>query len=421
MSICSGHTNEADVEQMNKIYANSMCTIERTTSRHMKKLALIFTLIPFVLVGQINFESSWDIALSKAEENEKYIFLNATTDWCEPCNEMIEYTFTDLEVANFFNKNFINVNMDMEAYPGVDLAEQFTIGVFPSMLFIDTKGNIVHRGCGAMDAGQLLLLGEEALNDTTTLRYMEERYDGGDRSVDFMLGYLNLLEESCLDAEKFATNYLSEIVLSDLSKETPWEVFSSYQWDIFSREFQYLLVNQKKFEEAIGGKFVNAKLYDTYLSQYQEVFESEELHDFGMRALLHSIGEVTFIGSDTLKLMMNLHYAEFKENWDDYAAHAIELVGMMEDNDPEQLNELAWKFYLFIDNPNQLKIASSWAQQAVDQLSDPSVIDTYASLLYKLGEKNKAVELEKQALALANEMNEDTSHYEHQLKKFENK
>ncbi len=390
-------------------------------AHRMKKLVVVFIVLPFVLNGQINFESSWNEALTKSKKEQKYVFFMATTDWCDPCNEMIEYTFTDLEVANFFNKNFINVNMNMEAYPGVDLAEQFTIGVFPSMLFLDSEGNVIHRGCGAMDASQLLMLGEEVHSDSTTLIHMEERYDGGDRSVDFMLDYLFTLEEACLDAEKFATNYLSNTSLNDLSKETPWEVFASYQWDIFSREFQYLLANQNAFEETIGSKFVNAKLYDTYLSQYQEIFESEELHDFGMRALLHSIGKVTFTGSDTLKLMMNLHYAEFRENWDDYAAHAIELVGMMEDNDPEQLNELAWKFYLFIDNPNQLKIASSWAQQAVDQLSDPSFIDTYASILYKLGDKKKAVELEKQALELAGELNENTSHYEHQLKKFENK
>ena len=89
--------------------------------------------------------------------------------------------------------------------------------------------------------------------------------------------------------------------------------------------------------------------------------------------------------------------------------------------DPEQLNELAWKFYLFVDNKNQLEIASTWAQQAVDQQPEPSMIDTYASLQFKLGNEKKAVELEKRALELAQELYEDTSHYEHQLRKFEGK
>ncbi|MEQ9008925.1 MAG: hypothetical protein RLP12_13635, partial [Ekhidna sp.] len=254
---------------------------------------------------------------------------------------------------------------------------------------------------------------------SVTLMAMEKRYDDGDRNADFMLDYLEMLEEACLDAERFAAGYLKGVVLSDLTNETPWEVFAAYQWDIYSREFQYVLKNKAQFDEKVGARMVNAKLYDTYLSQYQEVYEAEELHDYGMRALLHSIKEVTFTGADTLKVMMNLHYAEFTENWPEYAEYAVELVGMTGVEDPKELNELAWKFYLFVDNKNQLEIASSWAQEAVTKMPEPSIIDTYASLQFKLGNKKKAIDLEKRALELARELYDDTSHFEYQLKKFE--
>ncbi|MEP0987764.1 thioredoxin fold domain-containing protein [Ekhidna sp.] len=385
----------------------------------MKNLIVCVLVLPMLVQAQMNFEQgSWDDAVAQSRMSGKLIFLDAYAEWCEPCKEMEEYTFTDLEVANYYNANFINVRMDMEDYPGVELAEQYSVGVFPSFLFINGNGEIVHRGCGAMDANQFLALGKDALTDSITLITMEKRYDSGDRSADFMLDYLGLLEEACLDAEGFAEGYLADVDLNELTTETPWEVFAAYQWDIYSREFQYLIKNTKKFEDEIGQRLVNAKLYDTYLAQYQEVFESEELHDFGMRALLHSMKEVNFTGADTLKLMMNLHYAEFTESWKDYAGYAIDLVGMTELQDPEQLNELAWKFYLFVDNKNQLEIASSWAQQAVDQQPEPSMIDTFASLQFKLGNRKQAIELEKRALELAGELYEDTSHYEYQLKKF---
>lgn len=387
----------------------------------MKKLIVIFLLIPFGLSAQIKFIKSWNEAIDQSRMTGKLIFLNGYAEWCEPCKEMEEYTFTDLEVANFFNKNFINVSVDMEDYPGVELAEDYTVGVFPSFLFINGNSEVVHRGCGGMDANQFLALAEEALTDSLTLMSMEKRYDDGDRSADFMLDYLELLEDACLDAERFAAGYLKTVELKDMTLDTPWEVFAAYQWDIYSREFQYLLKNRKRFEDSLGQRVVNAKLYDTYLSQYQEIFEAEELHDFGMRALLHSFKDVSFTGSDTLKLMMNLHYAEYTENWSDYADYAVELVGMTELQDPEELNELAWKFYLFVNNRNQLEIASTWALQAVDQQPEPSMIDTYASLQFKLGNKKKAIELEKRALELAQELYEDTTHYEHQLKKFEGK
>lgn len=385
----------------------------------MKILVLILSLVPFVLTAQIKFEEgSWEEAVKQSRLSGKLIHLSAFAEWCEPCKEMEEYTFTDLEVANYYNSNFINVLMDMEAYPGVELSEEYSVAVFPSYLFINGNGEVVHRGCGAMDATQFLHLGEDALSDSATLLSLESRYSQGERSTDFMINYLELLEDVCLDAERFASEYLRGLELNKLTEHTPWAVFAAFQWDIYSREFQYLLENRSDFEESIGQKNIDAKLYDTFLSQYQEVFEAEELHDFGMRSLLHAIEDVTFIGSDTLKLMMNLHYAEYIENWDDYATYSIELVGMNDIEDPEQLNELAWKFYLFVSNKNQLEIASSWAQQAVDKQPEPSMIDTYASLQFKLGNKKQAIELEKQALELARELYDDTSHYEYQLKKF---
>lgn len=385
----------------------------------MQKLTYVILLFSFSLQGQIKFDTlQWKGVLDKAKTSNKLIFLDAYAVWCEPCEEMEEYVFTDLEVGNFYNKNFINFRMDMEEYPGVDLAEKYTVGVYPNFLFINGYGELVHRGCGAMDANEFLLLAETALDNEANLMSYEKKYRKGERSTDFLMNYLALLEEVCLDAERFAGNYLASLKLEELKEEPGWAVFASYNWDIYSREFQYLLKNKNAFAQAIDLEAVEAKIYDAYLAQYQEVYEAEELHGFGMRALMHSINQTNFTGADTLKSMMSLHYAEFTEDWESYAESAIDYVGMMGIDDPEELGELAWKFYLFVDDRNQLEIAASWAKAAVDELPEPSIIDTYASLQYKLGNKKKAIDLGTKALELAREFYEDTEHFEYQLKRF---
>ena len=85
----------------------------------------------------------------------------------------------------------------------------------------------------------------------------------------------------------------------------------------------------------------------------------------------------------------------------------------------EELNDLAWKFYLFVDDEQKLQIARGWAKEAVDSDPSPSAIDTYASLQFKLGNTKEAIELESQAIELAESMAEDISHFQHQLKKFQ--
>lgn len=386
----------------------------------MNRLIIPLLFISFNGIAQIQFQSvSWDDAMEIARKEDKLVFVNTYTDWCEPCKVIEDYAYTDLEVGNFYNKNFINVRLDMEEYPGLEIGEKYEIGVYPTMLFINKEGQLIHRGCGSMDAAELLQLGTDAMSDSIHLQSYISRFETGDRSVDFMIDYLDLLTSICVDAERFAASYLQTVKVEELSDETPWAVFASYQWDIFSREFQYLVSNKSIFEEQVGVEPVHSKLYDTYLAQYQEVFASEELHDFGMRALMNSLKQVTFQGSDTLSLMMKVHYTEYMEDWESYAEEVIELVGMTGISNSEELSELAWKFYLYIENRNQLEIASSWAKQAVDQLPEPSIIDTYASLQYKLGNKKQAIELEKQALELARELYEDLSHYEYQLEKFQ--
>ncbi|MEP1096022.1 MAG: DUF255 domain-containing protein [Cyclobacteriaceae bacterium] len=381
--------------------------------------SVICLALSLVVSSQITFEElEWNDALKKAKSEKKLIFLEAYASWSEPCQLLEKYTFSDLEVANFYNENFLNLRLDMEEYPGIGLAEEYDVSIYPTMLFIDSNGNLQHRGCGAMEAGELLALGKEALgaNNWQSLR---KRFDAGERESTFLLNYLALMEEGCLNAEGFAQKLLAETSKEDLASDSAFALLEEYQWDIYSREFEFLKENRELFENALGKERVNNKIFNTYLAQYQEIYASEELHLFAMRALLDNLEEVTFTGSDTLLTMANLHYSEIAEDWESFSESAIAWVGMSGLNDEEELNELAWKFYLFVDNEEKLKLASTWAREAVDKTPSPSSIDTYASLLFKLGNSKKAIELEKQAIVMAIELQEDVAHYEHQLKTFQ--
>ncbi len=379
------------------------------------------SLVSLSLQAQVKFtELTWEEALEKAQKEKKLVFVSAIATWSEPCELLKKYTLSDLEVANFYNANFINVELDVENYPGIELAEAYNITIYPSMLFLNDDAEVVHRGCGAVEAGELLDLGKQALG-TENLQSSQKRLAQNEGDKSLLMNYLDLLDQSCLNAEKFAQDYLSKTKQKDLLSETNFAIIEGYQWNVYSREFQYLLDNLIDFEAAHGKQRVHRKIYNTYLSQYQEIFEAEELHLFSMRALLKEVNGKPFIGSDTLLTMMNLHYNELTENWDAYASSAIEWIGMTDLTDIEELNDIAWKFYLFVDDPRKLELAANWAKSIVDVEPTPSAIDTYASLLFKQGERKKAIELEKQAIELAQNLFEDTEHYEYQLKKFQQK
>lgn len=108
------------------------------------------------------FQGSFDEALTKAAEEDKLIFMDAYTTWCGPCKWMSRNTFTDTDVASYFNDNFINVKMDMEKGEGPGLARKYRVRGYPTLLFLDSDGNIAHQKLGALPSSTFLELGKEA-------------------------------------------------------------------------------------------------------------------------------------------------------------------------------------------------------------------------------------------------------------------
>jgi thioredoxin-related protein len=54
-----------------------------------------------------------------------------------------QYTFTDSAVGEFFNKNFINVSVDGEKGVGPELAQQYAIKGYPTLIVADETGKTV--------------------------------------------------------------------------------------------------------------------------------------------------------------------------------------------------------------------------------------------------------------------------------------
>ena len=112
------------------------------------------------------FKGNWDAALKKSKKENKLIFLDAYAAWCGPCKVMARKTFTQKEVGDFFNANFINVKMDMEKDEnGSRLARKYKLTAYPTLYFVDSGENIIHQALGMQNAKQLIAIGKTALSN----------------------------------------------------------------------------------------------------------------------------------------------------------------------------------------------------------------------------------------------------------------
>jgi len=113
---------------------------------------------------EIHFmEDAWKEALKQAAAQHKYIFVDAYATWCGPCKMLKAKTFTDAKVAAFYNKNFINVSIDMEKGMGPQLAQEWQMTAYPTLIIFNSKGKAVLGTVGFIQPDKLLQFGQEAL------------------------------------------------------------------------------------------------------------------------------------------------------------------------------------------------------------------------------------------------------------------
>jgi len=108
-------------------------------------------------------DSLLSTALVRSAKEGKLIFMDCYTSWCGPCKYLSTLVFTKKPAGDFYNKNFINLSFDMESPEGKLIAAKYKISGYPTLLFLNSKGEIVHKSVGAGGVNYLLTIGQEAV------------------------------------------------------------------------------------------------------------------------------------------------------------------------------------------------------------------------------------------------------------------
>lgn len=98
--------------------------------------------------------------LEFADLMQKPVFLYFYAPWIESCKKMEQQSFTNNELAFYFNNYFINYKINADgAYPGPAIADRYRVTRYPTLIFIDGKGKVMKRHEGYATTGQVLEMG----------------------------------------------------------------------------------------------------------------------------------------------------------------------------------------------------------------------------------------------------------------------
>lgn len=114
-------------------------------------------------------------ALVKAKKEKKLIFIDAYTDYCQPCVMMVKNIFSLDKVADFYNENFINLKLDFGKEK--ELAQKYGTSGYPAFVFVNGDGKLVHLEGGYTEADPFIVYGQEALKKAKGIEFVSGSWD----------------------------------------------------------------------------------------------------------------------------------------------------------------------------------------------------------------------------------------------------
>jgi len=197
---------------------------------------------------KFNQTATWSDTKAKAAGEGKLIFVDCYTSWCAPCKWMDKNVFTDTKVAGFFNKNFINAKIDMEKGEGVELRKKYSIQSFPTFLFINDKGEVIHRTGSKMSVEEFLEEGKKAADPKKNLSFLSQKYSEGARDLPFLLDYYLVLNKSDRgNADKIAKGIVDGISAQQLNTEFGWKTIKALAKSESDKLGAHFMANQTAF------------------------------------------------------------------------------------------------------------------------------------------------------------------------------
>ncbi|MBO9570670.1 MAG: DUF255 domain-containing protein [Chitinophagaceae bacterium] len=428
----------------------------------MRNFMYAMLIFPVMAIAQLNNTGiqwttglSWKQVKQKAKTDNKYIFLDVFATWCGPCKEMDKRVYINDSVGAYFNDQFISVKVQTDQTDNDDedikkwytdaqiISKQYRVLSLPTFIFLSPEGNIVHKAIGFHNVEKFIAEASIALqpgqvyNDPyNEFDQLEADYNNGKKDYSRVLYMIrSARDQGKTDFEKLLiqdyNKFLETANGQQLYTQENMEFLNEMELESNDKLFHIFYPDGKKADKAIGKKgFSKRMVHRVILREIVRPFLQLKAAAMPFRPDGKAVGSV-----DTSEANWTLLYEKIRAKYPkEYAERGV-LNGKIAWYEQRQnfpayyttylqkldkygidtsaskafqiysdINTNCWFLFLRIDNKTLLSKAAKWMNELVKRTpQDAAHIDTYANLLYKLGDKEKAMLWEKKALALATE------------------
>lgn len=404
----------------------------------MNKLFFIIFFIPLFVNSQnengvhfIRKITNWSDIVIQAKKENKYIFVDCYTTWCGPCKYVANEVFPKKNVGEFYNNNFIclSLQMDETAKDNEDIVESRTVAsslnelypieAYPTFLIFNQNGLLVHKFIGAGNDSMMIAKAKSALNENNQYYTLLDKYKNGDLDSAILKNLVITSVEVGVNPDLFLNLYFQSI--KDLYNTVNGNLLLNLAWNTKSLAFENLFAHKEDWKKVIDKNelqslFVRLIFSEIASNNYffwkQHKIENDEI--LNKYILKYS----TYGKIAALSYLINYYSIEKKDAnnlkiiLEEIAPYPIQVL-----LDSYQLNFKAWSIFKYFNDKEVLTKALALSKITIDkEPENASFLDTYANLLYKLGNIDEAIEIQSKAISLA-KLNELKKKLENTLQK----
>jgi Protein of unknown function, DUF255 len=192
---------------------------------------ILFSAVQLIQAQGIMFETDWKTAVEKASREKKLIFMDfyhASTPFISRVYE--QSTFKDSTLAQFFNRNFINIKCNIEKDWGKKASEHYKVESYPNFIFIHPESFEVHYRVNVYSQDPKLLIDEAIIanreRNAPPLSKMALDYQNGKRDEAFLKLMIQRKSNNNLDFTQEFLEYMRLYPLDNLTKDAPLNYYT---------------------------------------------------------------------------------------------------------------------------------------------------------------------------------------------------
>ena len=339
--------------------------------------------------------------------------------------------FSDQTVSDYYNATFINFSLNFEEGEGLEFAKQYEINAYPTYMYFDKEGKLLHISGSGKPAGDFIQDGKNAFDPDKAYSTLKDRYDKGDRASELLYSFTEALIYSNISGnllDSVASEYLqvqsAQTPESEKSLLLVYKIISHDPLALETPVAQYYFKHLQSLIRLIGEKEISKTslgIIDFAATHAGMKKDTSEMNR--IQSLIKNTGQKN---KEQFKAFAEIKYRlavfiQGKKEWKSYANAVLSYSRRYALQDNFTLREAATYLYYYTNQPEALQAAMQIIDRAILAKNSYDNVLVQAKLFHKQGDSKKALIAANNAIKLALIKSENTDEAKELISQIEKK